>query len=257
MGGGAVSAVRPFFSYFGGKWRDAKHYPSPIHGTIVEPFAGSAGYSLRHASRKVILCDLDPVIVGVWRYLLRVTPAEVLSLPDLPDGGGSVDDLPLCQEARWLIGFWLNRGTTHPCKRPSAWMRRPDAAVAYPGSFWGERVRRRIAEQVEVVRHWQVFESSYEDCPVTAPATWFVDPPYQEQGHRYAKGSAGIDFAALGAWVAALPGQAIACEQEGADWLPFEPFKATKTSRKGKTSAEVVWTKGCGGQIPLIPSVVR
>jgi hypothetical protein len=41
--------VRPFFSFFGSKWRVAPHYPAPERDLIIEPFAGSAGYSLRHA----------------------------------------------------------------------------------------------------------------------------------------------------------------------------------------------------------------
>ncbi len=34
--------MMPFFTYFGGKWRGAKHYPEPKHSHIIEPFAGSA-----------------------------------------------------------------------------------------------------------------------------------------------------------------------------------------------------------------------
>ena len=91
--------LRPFFGFYGGKWRDAlKHYPAPSHATIVEPFAGSAGYSVRYANRRVVLCELDPVIAGVWRYLIRVKPAEILAIPDL-DPDGSIDDLKVCDEA--------------------------------------------------------------------------------------------------------------------------------------------------------------
>jgi hypothetical protein len=37
----AVPQLRPFFGFYGGKWRDAlKHYPPPEHDTIIEPFAG-------------------------------------------------------------------------------------------------------------------------------------------------------------------------------------------------------------------------
>jgi hypothetical protein len=38
----------------------------------VEPFAGAAGYSLRHYLHDVVLVERDPRIAGVWRYLLRV-----------------------------------------------------------------------------------------------------------------------------------------------------------------------------------------
>src|SRR5689334_4647899 len=65
--------LRPFFGYYGGKWRDAvRHYPQPEYETIVEPFAGSAGFSLRYFDRKVVLCELDPVLAAVWRYLIHV-----------------------------------------------------------------------------------------------------------------------------------------------------------------------------------------
>ena len=50
--------LRPFFGYYGGKWRDAvKHYPAPQFDIVMEPFAGSAGYALRYAERNVVLCD--------------------------------------------------------------------------------------------------------------------------------------------------------------------------------------------------------
>ena len=66
-----MTGLRPFWCYFGGKWRAAPHYPAPIHSTIVEPFAGAAGYSTRYPDRQVVLIDKDPVIVGLWRYLTR------------------------------------------------------------------------------------------------------------------------------------------------------------------------------------------
>jgi len=157
----SVPHLRPFFGYYGGKWRDAiKHYPEPQYGTIVEPFAGSAGFSLRHARRDVILCEVDPVLAEVWRYLIRVEAKEILSIPDLaPDE--SVDDLDIPQEAKWLVGFWLNRGAASPRKSPSKWMR----DGIRPGSFWGDRVRNTIASQVDSIRHWQLHNCSYDECP--------------------------------------------------------------------------------------------
>jgi hypothetical protein len=126
--------LRPFFGYYGGKWRDAlKHYPEPLYDTIVEPFAGSAGYALRYASHKIILCEIDPVLAEVWRYLIRVTPADIRAIPDVPIDG-TVDDLKIPQEAKWLVGLWLNRGIAQPRVSPSKWMR----DGIRPGSFWGK-----------------------------------------------------------------------------------------------------------------------
>ena len=227
--------LRPFFSYYGGKWRDAKRYPAPLCSTIVEPFAGSAGYAMRYPSRRVVLCDVDPIIVGVWSYLLSVSPREVLALPDVPMDG-TVDDIDAPQEARWLIGFWLNRGAESPRRTPSKWMR----SGIRPGSFWGASVRQRIASQVESIRHWRVFECDYQDAPAS-DATWFVDPPYQRMGKRYRHGSRAIDFDRLGVWCRSRREQVIVCEQDGADWLPFQAMGSRKTTRKGSRSAEAVW----------------
>ena len=230
--------LRPFFGYYGGKWRDAlKHYPAPEHETIVEPFAGSAGYSLRHASRKVVLCEIDPILAAVWHYLIRVKAEEVLAIPDV-EPSGTVDDLNLPQEARWLVGFWLNRGVASPCRRPSKWMREG----LRPGSFWGPRVRHLIASQVDSIRHWQVFNCNYTDAPAPRTATWFVDPPYEGAGKYYRFGSRLLDYRTLGAWCRSREGQVIVCENDGAAWLPFRKLADVKTSRAGRRSVEVVWT---------------
>jgi len=228
--------LRPFFSYYGGKWRDAvKLYPAPKHKRIIEPFAGSAGYSLRYHQHAVVLYEIDPVVVQVWKYLIKATPSEILAIPDLePDQ--TCDDLNIIQEAKWLVGFWLNRAAASPRKSPSAWMR----AGIRPGSFWGERVRNTIAAQVDSIRHWEVYNSGYIECPDDVEATWFVDPPYQVAGRHYRFGSEIIDFDALGRWCQTRPGQVIVCENAGASWLPFRQLASIKTTRSNR-SHEVYW----------------
>ena len=232
--------LRPFFTYFGAKWRLAPRYPPPLYEDVIEPFAGSAGYSLRYPHKRVFLIDKSPTIVGVWSYLLKVSSAELLALPDLPEGR-TTDDLHLPQEARWLIGFWLNKGHTHPGKQPSAWARR----TAFASQFWGPTIRERLARQVEHIRHWRVREGSYEDI-CWSRATWFIDPPYTRTGtgRRYPCSSRFIDYAALGTWCERRQGQVIVCEQVGATWLPFVPFHdAQSLSTKGRRgySPEAVW----------------
>jgi len=71
----------PFFCYFGGKWRAARKYPTPQHDTIVEAFAGGAGYALNYSDRKVVLHEVDPTVYQLWDYLIHVSPAEILALP--------------------------------------------------------------------------------------------------------------------------------------------------------------------------------
>lgn len=230
-------SIRPFFSYYGGKWRTAlKYYPRPEYDTIVEPFAGSAGYALRYSNLNVILCEIDPIIAEVWRYLIRVRPKEIRSIPDLlPDE--TVDDLRICQEAKWLVGFWLNRGANGPRKSPSRWMR----DGVRPGSFWGNRVRETLASQVNHIRHWKVFNCDYDRFPKPRQATWFVDPPYEQAGQYYKYGSNLLDYNALSVWCKKRRGQVIVCENAGANWLPFFKLGKAKTTRAGQYSKEVFW----------------
>lgn len=234
------TGLRPFFGFYGGKWRDTlRLYPRPEHEVVIEPFAGSAGYSLRYADRKVILCEVDPVLAGVWSYLIRVRPSEVLSLPDISEDQ-SLDDLKVCEEAKWLIGFWLNRATTGPRKSPSKWMREG----IRPGSFWGDRVRQTIASQVDAIRHWKVTSGDYTRCATRRKATWFIDPPYQRAGTHYRYGSQQIDYAVLRDWCISRNGQVIVCENKGATWLPFKDLADVKTTRRQRRSKEVVWVNG-------------
>lgn len=230
-------ALQPFFTYYGGKWRAAPHYPVPEHDTVIEPFAGSAGYALRHPNLDIRLYDIDPIICGVWDYILKASESEILALPDVET---TVDDLiGIPQEARWLIGLWLNKGAASPRKSPSAWMR----SGMCPNSYWGGAIRERIARQQQHVRHWRVENASFEDIP-QRPATWFVDPPYEQSGKHYVHGAAGIDFASLGQWCKQRWGQVIVCENEGATWLPFEQFrsiKATPGATRLGVSKELVW----------------
>lgn len=242
-----MTTLKPFFSYFGSKWRIAKHYPTPVHDTIIEPFCGSAGYSLRHPEKKIILCDAYETVISIWQYLIDVSEAELRGLPDIRNDQ-TTDDLPVCDEAKLLIGFWLNPGTAVPVKSPNRWMREApmkDGHRIQPQSqlYWSERLRNRIALQLPSIRHWTAIHCSYEDI-VAGPATWFVDPPYAKLGKCYRHGSKDIDYGRLGDWCRARQGQAIVCEANGADWLPFESFheaKGTKVANRNGKPREVIW----------------
>lgn len=229
--------LRPFFSYYGSKWLLARHYPVPIHEQIIEPFAGSAGYSLRYPALKVTLVDLNPVISGLWDYLTKVSSAEILRLPVNVD---SVDEVSGPPESRYLIGFWLGRAQHSPSRKRTSWAR----DGRWPRCFWGESIRARIARQVEYIRHWEVKEASFDSIALSR-ATWFVDPPYIAQGGAYF-GSRALDHRSIGRWASGLPGQVIVCEAEGADWLPFETFRTARANSSrgsGRVSREVLWTR--------------
>lgn len=221
--------MQPFFSFYGCKYRGARYYPAPV-GSVIEPFAGAAGYSTYYEPARVSLVDADPIIVGVWQYLIRVTAAEVRALPDVPVGE-TVDNLRVPQEARWLLGFWCNHGSAQPKRTMTAMAHRASrAASCWPG------VRPRIAAQVERIRHWKIALGSYAD--IREPAgTWFVDPPYHGAGKHYRVHD--VNYAHLGCWCWQRDGFVIACENVGAAWLPFRPLRRVK-SMSG-ASHEAIW----------------
>lgn len=231
--------LKPFFTYFGGKWRSAPKYPAVKHGSIIEPFAGSAGYSVRNPENEVVLVEKDPVISETWRYLLGSHASDIRNLPAQIEDGQNVRELDIPRGAQYLIGWWLNKGASRPCLTPSAWMR----SGIRPNSYWGEAIRERIASQVSRISHWQLIEGSYELAP-DREATWFIDPPYQLAGRDYKFGPDQIDFTQLAKWCQSRQGLVVACENVGASWLPFVPFETAKaTPGKGRVgvSKEAIW----------------
>jgi hypothetical protein len=198
---------------------------------VIEPFAGAAGYSCHYYDLDIVLIEKYPIIANLWKYLTRVTPHEIRSIPPV----SAVDDLPgwVPPEARSLVGFWMCQGLESPRKTLGSF-----------GCGWSPPVIERIASQVEKIRHWRVLEADALDVWTDQPATWFVDPPYNNKaGARYIHGSDAIDFRLLAQRCAVdWPGHVIVCENAGADWLPFEPFGDIR-STKG-ASQEVIYQRG-------------
>lgn len=235
-----------FFYYYGAKNALARSYPAPEHGAIIEPFAGSAAYSLAYPDRRVELFDLDERIVGVWHYLIKAPESEILALPD-PAFDVQISEMPIVQEARWLIGFLVTAAASEPKGRWSQWARDHLTMRGNASIVWSQQRRQLIARQQRHIRHWRITHASWETAPIT-DATYFVDPPYQVAGKHYRCGARDLDFEALGSWCQSLPGQVIACEAEGATWLPFRPLLQVQSQgrtgeKKGAgKSREVVWT---------------
>jgi len=231
------------FAYYGSKIKMSGRYPRPLYDTIVEPFAGAAGYSCRYADRRVILYEKDPKIGAVLEYLIGASSAEIMSLPllDLED---TVDDFVIPQEARWMIGMWVNSGVASPRKSLSRWAK--EKIDNLPANFWGPKCRSRLAQTVSKIKHWKLYRESYENAVRhTEAATWFIDPPYQKAGKCYAQHE--IDYSALGDFCKSRRGQVIVCENDGADWLPFDPLYemagAAKSGDGRKKSKEMIWRR--------------
>lgn len=198
--------MRVFLPYFGAKYMRAPHYPAPRFQTIIEPFAGGAGYSVRFHSYKVILIDKSEYVAGVWDYLIRTPSHEILALP-LLEPGTDVSELSLPQEAKWLIGFWINQGSAVPKRTVGG-----RASNQRAGS-WNAYSRDRLANQVNQIRHWKIIHGDHREAP-DIEATWFIDPPYQVQGRHYPHQIE--DYAELAEWCRERKGQTMVCESEGA-----------------------------------------
>ena len=217
------------FDYFGSKKRLAPTYDPPTYDTIIEPFAGAAAYSMLWLTRRremtAILYDIDPMVIELWTRLLDLTPEELWHYPDPVKGERTTD--PIYLTATVTYGSWV-RASKGKDYQISEWMHRD-----FP------EIKRRMADTLAHVRgRVTIHDASYEGAH-DVEATWFIDPPYQTEGHQYALGNA-IDFAGLGDWCRSRQGQVIVCESLGADWLEFTPHRMTKTVANA-SSNEVVW----------------
>jgi hypothetical protein len=226
--------MQPFFKYFGGKWKLAPLYGRPRCAHVIEPFAGAAGYSVYWEPKKVTLVEQNPVVYGVWSYLRRVSPAEVMRLPS---NFLHVDELPsrVCPEAKSLIGFWFDTGPPKPKKSRSKRARKPILAAQY----WSETIKRRIASQVDQIRHWDIIEGSYENAP-DVKAHWHIDPPYDNAAGRLYTLHA-IDRDVLAQWCLSRLGRRQVCENDGAIWLPFRPSTLLRTHQGRGYSVEALY----------------
>lgn len=210
--------IGKFINFFGGKFRNSLKYPAPMYDTIIEPFAGSAGYSNRYFDRNVVLYDTNHRIFSVWDWLIKATPEDVMRLPLLARADQKVDELDCGPAEKNLIGYWVNIATgPRKTLRLYARKRWPDG---YGSDFWGAARREILARDVGKIKHWKIFNESWENARADKPATYFIDPPYRKLAREYKKSK--VDYEALARWCLSLRGQVIVCEILGADWLPFK-----------------------------------
>ena len=244
--------MRPFFSYYGSKWIGATRYGPPRRGRVIEPFAGSACYSLRHDCENVRLFDVNPDVCAVWDYLIHCSERDIRALPDaflsteeclaLPDGPRQ-----LCW---WNINY--GEGGKRMRKSLREWYLHyvntgeRIGRLAHPKNrgdhFWGAKRKQLIIEQKPLIVKWSIEQCSYDSIP-NEDAHWHIDPPYQgKAGNEYEH--RGIDYAHLAQWCRERTGAVDVCEQDGADWLDFEPLYLLHAQANGSPSREVVWRKG-------------
>lgn len=215
------------FYYLGRKQRIAGLYEDPKFDRIIEPFAGSAAYSL-HGNRwrnDVTLVEKDPNTCDVWRYLIAATPRDIAALPDVRPGDKLSDHRQLCNGELWLMRYHICPGSSQRSNVVSKFTR-------WNGS------KRHIAANLHKIRHWTLIEGDYRNAPAV-DATWFIDPPYHRSGRFYMTND--VDYAELGPWAMTRRGQVTVCEQEGADWLPFQPLISHHRVARGGRTTELIW----------------
>lgn len=218
-----------FFKYPGSKFRTVPYYPKPLYSTIREDFAGSASYSTFYWWYNIHLNDIDSNVAGLWNWLIQASINDILSIPT---------DMPLLSS----LSDYMNAYQVELCKR---WQRVGHSTCPTVSKWngkaglWNHRVRDHLADQLINIRSWNVSNLSYLDTP-NDECTRFVDPPYVGFNfYEYKR----IDYKQLAEWCLSRNGQTIVCEQEGADWLPFKPFRQIVSGRPGghtKFSNEVV-----------------
>jgi hypothetical protein len=217
------------FYYYGRKEKIFKYYPKPKYETIIEPFAGSAAYSMNYYERNVILIEKDVRIANLWRYLINVSSDEILSLPILSKGESLNDEKYhyLNDDQKSIIGFYLNPGSAQPKKSPAKFC------------AWNEENKLKLSKNVSKVKHWIIINNDYTSIE-NIEATWFIDPPYQGNGGQYYKhGNKNFNYDQLREWTINRNGETIVCENSEANWMDFKPLVNIQ-GQKHKTT-EVIY----------------
>lgn len=237
-----MTITGPLFKWFGSKWLSSKTLPKPKFETIVEPFAGGAGYSLRYSSYKVLICESDPHISKLWAWLIHeATEAAIREIPLGVLEGTDIRSLGLNQGQQLLLKTWQRTNNVGDCWTISSWGNKPGQ--------WTSNTRARVASEVGAVKHWEVRSDGLAALrEYSQAATWLVDPPYQ---YNYQYKSKPLDYQDLSNLIQAKMGQKIVCEaicpRTGAvpNWLPFSFFGERITSRRkadnNHHSKELIW----------------
>ncbi len=208
------------FYYYGRKKRLAPLYPQPEYDIIIEPFAGSAAYSLHgdNWKKRVILVDKNPKTIAVWKYLQRTFSDRILELPN-PEQGTKLTDLKdICEEEIWLIGYHTSVGAEQNTNSVSKFSR------------W-KAGQKYIADNLYKIRHFEIWQGDYQDiADIELTATWFIDPPYMKYGKHYSKFQ--IDYSVLRDYCLSRKGQIIVCGSDADNYLEFKPLATRKVVKK-------------------------
>ena len=142
------------FSYYGSKSKIVQYYPSPTCDKIIEPFAGSARYSLRYCEKDVLLVDKYKVIVDIWHYLQRASEKDILGLPKIDIDFDLSKHVYLSEVEKNLIGFLIADAQSAPSKKlTKKWF-----------SLRPTKIEHRIKGLIDLlpkIKHWKIIQCSY------------------------------------------------------------------------------------------------
>lgn len=238
--------MKAFFQYYGSKMRLARHYGPPRSNVVIEPFAGSASYSVYWGVERAMLYDLDETICELWDWLIHGSENDLLALPDVIRDEDHLNSLH--KHGQILIRRWFHALSNINRKMPFDTYRRkingnwkhfrhyrPNPNV------WSRRIKYRIAKQKQGIVKWTIDRLSYTDIPDSL-GHWHVDPPYSSKsGDGYVYNNKSIDYKHLAEWCRNRQGEIDVCEMEGAEWLPFWTLRQAANSA-GRRYREVVWS---------------
>ena len=219
----------PLFKWFGSKWLSSRIYPSPEHDVIFEPYAGSAGYSLRNHEKRVVLWEDEAQLKALWRWLIKdATTSSVLDIPINLREGTDIRKLGLLDGQALLLKMWQRTNNVGNCWTISPWGNKPGQ--------WTANTRARVAEELHAVKHWRLRRIEFDRS-----GTYFIDPPYF-YNYRYRFEEA-FDHKTLVERIRAIPKSSqiivceAACQKTGRvpRYLRFKPFASRITSRRKKT----------------------
>ena len=206
------------------------YYPKPKYDKVIEPFAGSAAYSMKYWDKDVWINEKDIKIHELWRWLIKdCSENDLINLPILESGESLNDEKYsyLKPAEQWLIGFYLNSGSAQPKRSPAKFNK------------WNEKTIKDLVTFLPNIKHWNITNLDYKEME-NLEGTYHVDPPYAGNGGKYYKhGSKFIDYTHLSDWCKERNGQVMVCENSEATWMDFKPLVNIQ-GQKHKTT-EVIW----------------
>lgn len=228
------------FYYYGAKNQLAKYYPNPSYNFIIEPFAGSAAYSVYHLNKNenlnALIIEKDKRVYDTWKYLLACSATDIINYPT-PEIGEQTTD--------FLIMTCSVSNATSKCKSMKF---TPRIAKVFGIQ------QQRIVRLIHISNRIELVYGDYRDAK-NIEATWFIDPPYQldhkvttktvfpnGNGYSLSCNADKLDYNELSNFCQNRKGQCIVCEKNNANWLPFQQFNTNKNSLN-KIYKELIWIK--------------